>query len=140
MSKLPALSKEQFESKLRDCNENFEKGDYNRCIFLLEEAWDFIPDPKGIYSEESYHLVKDIIHISLKSNDFSKANEWAGKLFLTGYDRIDSGDKEFLSGRVAFELGDFETAKEFFRIGNDKSEGRCFGSAKNAKYLKFFKS
>lgn len=140
MSKLSTSTKEKFESKLIDCNKNFEKGDYNRCILLLEEAWDLIPDPKGIYSEESYHLVKDIIHISLKINDYNKAKEWVENIFLTGFDRIDSGDKEFISGRVAFELGDLETAKEFFRIANDKSEGRCFGSPKNTKYLKFFKS
>lgn len=72
--------------------------------------------------------------------DYKKAKEWAERIFLTGFARIDSGDKEFIAGKVAFELGDFETVKEFFSIANHKSEGRCFGSPNNTKYLKFFKS
>lgn len=80
---------------------------------LLEEAWDIIPDPKGIYCEESYHLVKDIISTCFMVNDLKKAKEWADKIFLTGFARIDSGDKEFIAGKVSFELGDLETAKEF---------------------------
>lgn len=59
---------------------------------------------------------------------------------MTGFARIDSDDKEFIAGKVAFELGDLETAKEFFNIANKKSEGRCFGNPKNVKYLKFLKS
>lgn len=106
----------------------------------LEEAWELLPDPKGIYCEESYHLVKDIISTCLIVKDYKKAKEWAERIFLTGFARIDSGDKEFIAGKVAFELGDFETAKEFFSIANHKSEGRCFGSPNNTKYLKFFKS
>lgn len=65
---------------------------------------------------------------------------WSEQIFLTGFARIDSGDKEFIAGKVAFELNDLETAKEFFSIANKKSEGRCFGNPQNTKYLKFFKS
>ncbi|MGE1054984.1 hypothetical protein ACQGS7_26810, partial [Bacillus sp. GFa4/2] len=90
--------------------------------------------------EESYHLVKDIISTCFMVNDLKKAKEWADKIFLTGFARIDSGDKEFIAGKVAFELDDLETAKEFFSIANTKSEGRCFGNPKNTKYLKFLKS
>ncbi|WP_128102965.1 hypothetical protein [Paenibacillus sp. DCT19] len=136
---LPQI-KEKFENIINESDEKFKDANYDESIFLLEEAWNLIPSPKGLYSEESYHLVKDIIDTCFIKNDFKKAKEWADKIFLTGFDRIDSGDKEFISGRVAFELGDLETAKEFFRIASDKSEGRCFGSPKKAKYLKFFKA
>ncbi|WP_342559049.1 hypothetical protein [Metasolibacillus sp. FSL K6-0083] len=140
MAILQSPIKEEFENLLEKSNEQFNNGNYNDSIVLLEEAWDIIPDPKGIYCEESYHLVKDIISTCFIVNNFKKAKEWADKIFLTGFDRIDSGDKEFIAGKVAFELGDLETAKEFFNIANKKSEGRCFGNPKNTKYLKFLKS
>ncbi|MFF2484332.1 hypothetical protein [Paenibacillus sp. NPDC058071] len=139
MAILPSPIKERFEHILNESNEKFKGGSYDDSILLLEEAWNLIPEPKGIYSEEGYHLVKDIIDTCFIIKDFKKAKEWADKIFLTGFERIDSGGKEFISGKVAFELNDLETAKEFFRIANSKSEGRCFGSPKNAKYLKFFK-
>ncbi|SHN76753.1 MULTISPECIES: hypothetical protein [unclassified Paenibacillus] len=140
MADLQSPIKENFEILVKKSDELFNNGNHEESILLLEEAWNLIPDPKGIYCEESYHLVKDIVATSLILNDLKKAKVWADKIFLTGFDRIDSGDKEFISGKVAFELGDLETAKEFFIIANRKSEGRCFGSPKNTKYLKFFKS
>ncbi|AIQ17236.1 hypothetical protein H70357_11655 [Paenibacillus sp. FSL H7-0357] len=140
MATLQSPINEKFESLVSESNEQFNNGNHEDSISLLEEAWNLIPDPKGIYCEESYHLVKDVIATCLIINDLKKAKLWADKIFLTGFDRIDSGDKEFISGKVAFELGDLETAKEFFSIANRKSEGRCFGSPKNIKYLKFFKS
>ncbi|MFJ6268344.1 hypothetical protein ACIQGW_25715 [Lysinibacillus xylanilyticus] len=140
MAILQSPIKEKFESLLDKSNEQFNNGNHHDSILLLEDAWDLIPEPKGIYSEESFHLVKDIIDTYSIINDFKKAKEWADKIYLTGYARIDSGDKEYISGEVAFELGDLETAKEFFSIANNKSEGRCFGSPQSTKYLKFFKS
>ena len=132
--------KENFESLVDKSDEQFNNGNHHDSIVLLEEAWDLIPEPKGIYCEESYHLVKDIIQTCFIIKDFKKAKEWADKIFLTGFARIDSGNKEFISGTVAFELGDLEIAKEFFSIANNKSEGRCFGDPEDIKYLKFFKS
>ncbi|HDR7600124.1 hypothetical protein [Bacillus mycoides] len=138
MAILQSPIKEKFESLVNKSNDEFDKGNHNESITLLEEAWGVLPDPKGIYSE-SYHLVKDIIDTCFIINDFKKAKEWSDKIFLTGFMRIDTGEREFISGTVAFELGDLEIAKEFFRIANKKSEGRCFED-KDVKYLKFFKS
>jgi hypothetical protein len=112
MAILQSHIKEEFESLLEKSNEEFNNGNYNDSIVLLEEAWDIIPDPKGIYCEESYHLVKDIISTCFMVNDLKKAKEWADKIFLTGFARIDSGDKEFIAGKVSFELGDLETTKD----------------------------
>ncbi|REK76864.1 hypothetical protein [Paenibacillus paeoniae] len=140
MAILPSPINERFENILNESNEQFKGGNYVDSILLLEEAWNLIPEPKGIYSEEGYHLVKDIIDTCFIINDFKKAKEWADKIFLTGFERIDTGAKEFISGKVAFELGNLETAKAFFRIADSKSEGRCFGSSKNVKYLEFYKS
>lgn len=138
MAILQSPIKEKFESLVNKSNEEFDNGKHNDSIKLLEEAWNLLPDPKGIYSE-SYHLVKDIIDTCFVINDFNKAKDWSDKIFLTGFMRIDTGEKEFISGKVAFELGDLETANEFFSIAHKKSEGRCFED-EDVKYLKFFKS
>ncbi|RAS80693.1 hypothetical protein [Priestia endophytica] len=139
MAILQSPIKEKFESLVAQSDEQFENGNHNESISLLEEAWDLIPEPKGIYSVQSYGLVKDIIDTYFITKDFEKAKVWADKIFLTGFARIDSGGKEFISGKVAFELGDLETAKEFFSIANKKSEGRCFGDPEDIKYLKLLK-
>lgn len=138
MAILQSPIKEKFESLINKSNELFNNSNYNESIMLLEEAWDLLPNPKGIYSE-SYHLVKDIIDTCFILNDFNKAKEWSEKIFLTGFMRIDAGEKEFISGKVAYELGDLWLAKEFFSIANKKSEGRCFED-EDIKYLKCFKS
>ncbi|WP_342512475.1 hypothetical protein MKY34_17935 [Sporosarcina sp. FSL K6-1522] len=140
MAVLQSPVKEIFRKLLDKSDEQFNNGSYYDSILLLEEAWGLIPEPKGIYCEESYHLVKDIIQTCFIIKDFKKAKEWSDKIFLTGFARIDSGNKEFISGTVAFELGDLEIAKEFFSIANSKSEGRCFGDPEDIKYLKFFKN
>lgn len=137
---LPSSIKEKLENLVEKSNEQFNNGCHQDSILLLEEAWNLIPEPKGIYSEESYHIVKDIIETYYVLNDFKKAKEWGEKIYLTGFARIDSGEKEYINGEIAFELGNLEIAKEFFSIANDKSEGRCFDSPNRVKYLKFFKS
>jgi hypothetical protein len=47
--------------------------------------------------------------------------------------RHDMGEAELLLGKVAFERGDLQTAKEQFVIANAKSEGRAF-EAKDERY------
>lgn len=139
MAYLQSPLKENFESLVNKSNEQFENGNHNESIRTLEEAWELLPEPKGIYSEESFHLVKDIIDTCFIIKDYKKAKEWSDKLFLTGLSRKDTGKKEFISGKISFELGDIELAKEFFSIANKKSEGRCFED-EDTKYLKCFKS
>lgn len=138
MATLQSPIKEQFDNLVNKSNEEFDKGNHIESIRLLENAWDKLPNPRGIYSD-SYHLAKDIIDTCFIIKDFKKAKEWSEKLYLTGFMRIDTGEKEFFAGKVAYELGELETAKEFFNIANNKSEGRCFED-EDSKYLKFFKS
>jgi hypothetical protein len=47
--------------------------------------------------------------------------------------RQDMGEVEFLVGKVAFERGELEKAKEQFLIANRKSEGRAF-NGKDERY------
>lgn len=138
MAILQSPIKEKFESLVNQSNDEIDKGNHNESIILLEEAWSVLPNPKGIYNE-SYDLVNDIIDTCFIVKDFKTAKKWSDKMFLTGFMRIDTGEKEFISGKIAYELGDLEIAKEFFTFANKKSEGRCFED-EDVKYLKFFKS
>lgn len=71
----------RIRKSFRKSNEEFNNGNYNDSIVLLEEAWDIIPDPKGIYCEESYHLVKDIISTCFMVNDLKKQRSGQIKYF-----------------------------------------------------------
>lgn len=56
----------------------------------------------------------------------TEAKRWTDTIFICDLERVDSGEREFLVGKVAFELGDIDIAKEFFFIADKKSQGRCF--------------
>lgn len=137
MERLNSPLKEQVESIMNESNQEFDKRNYHDSIRLLENAWGLLPEPKGEYSE-SYHIALYASETYLLIKDNTKAKEWADIIYKCGLNRVDSGEREFLSAKVAFESGDLEKAKGLFAIANNKSEGRCFGSD-DAKYLKFFK-
>ena len=118
-------------------NQEYDLGNYEDSIKYLEEAWDALPEPKGIYSD-SYHFAFYLSETYLQINNFNKANKWAEEIFTCGLDRIDSGEREFLSGKVAYEMGDISAARQYFKIANEKSEGRCFID-EDKKYIEFFK-
>ena len=137
MEILNSLLDEHIQRVIDESNQEFDKKNYDDSIKLLEKAWELLPKPKGEYSE-SYHIALYAIETYLVLNDVNKAKEWSEIIYQCGLNRIDSGEREFLSGKVAFEAGEFDKAKEYFLIANQKSEGRCF-SSENGKYLKFFK-
>lgn len=138
MALLSSPLKEQVENLMDMSNQEYDKGDYIKSIKLLEEAWTKLPQPKVIY-DDSYHIVKYIIETYLFINNAQHAKEWSNIMFICDLERADSGEREFLVGKVAYELGNLDIAKEFFFIANKKSEGRCFED-EDTKYLKFFKS
>lgn len=115
----------------------FDNNNYEESIFLLEQAWDEIPDDKISYSE-SFLIVWGILDISILVKDVDRMNNWVDKIFFCSPQRGDTGERELWAGKVAYELGNFEKAKEYFKLANDKSKGRCFGT-KDGKYIKFFK-
>ncbi len=118
-------------------NEEYNNGRYMESIEILEDAWFRLPEPKGGYSE-SYYIASDISEMCIKMNNLEKAKKWSDKLFNCGLHRIDSGEREFLAGKIAFKLGEFDMAKKYFSIANEKSEGRCFED-EDIQYIKFFK-
>lgn len=137
MATIQSKLKEQVEELIADSNNEFQQENYIKSIELLEKAWIIVPNPKGIYSE-SYYLARDIIETCFIIKDFSRAKDWSEKIFLTGFMRIDTGEKEFIAGKVAYELGELDIATEFFLIASKKSEGRCFED-EDSKYIKLIR-
>jgi len=136
MVELKTPLKEQVEILVDKSNQEFDKGNYDESVKILEDAWARLPEPKGIY-DESFHIVLYISETYLLIKNPDKAKGWADKIFQCDLERIDSGQREFLVGKVSFELGDFKAAKRYFSVANQKSQGRCFKS-QDGKYLKFF--
>jgi tetratricopeptide (TPR) repeat protein len=136
-AELDKALKEQIEKLIEESNMEFDQKNYIKSVDLLQKAWDLIPNPKGRYSE-SYDIALYSSETYLFMNDIIKAKEWADQIFDCALHRIDSGEREFLSGKIAFEAGELDKAYQFFAVANQKSSGRCFID-EDAKYLKFFK-
>ena len=104
------------------------------------QAWAIIPEPKLQYSE-SYHISIALGRTYVKTSDLKSAKEWSEILFKSALHRIDSGHRDFLAGMVDFELGQFDSAKEYFKTADKKSKGRCWKikAVKVDKYFLFYK-
>lgn len=130
--------KSKVENLIDEGIAHFKNDEASLAIDKMNEAWNAIPYPRVNY-DESYHLVKKIINICIMTKQPENAYKWVNICFIADLERIDTGEREFLAGKVAFECNDLINAKELFFIANQKSGGRCFGP-KDGKYLKFFKS
>lgn len=117
--------KEEIEDLDDRSNEAWSDGNYVESIQLMLEAWEKLPDPKGEYSE-SYHLCDGLVSTYLLIENYADAKKWSQEIYQCGLHRIDSGERELLSGKVAFAMNDLESAKKFFTIANKKSSGRLF--------------
>jgi tetratricopeptide (TPR) repeat protein len=137
MTELKQPLRKNVEKLINDSDEEYYKGNYINSIKLLERAWDALPEPKEIY-DDSFHLCKFIVETYLLIKDYNKAKVWANRIMKCDLERIDSGEREFLHGKIHFELNEFDDARKFFKIASQKSEGRCFED-EDKKYFKFFK-
>lgn len=106
------------------------------AIGILEEAWELIPDEKYEY-DESFHIVVGILEAAIKINDKDNIIKWKDKVLIVSPRRADSGEKEMWVGRAEYALGEFEKAREYMKIANEKSRGRCF-RPKDTVYKNFF--
>lgn len=106
------------------------------AIGILEEAWELIPDGKYEY-DESFHIVAGILEAAIKINDKECIAKWKDKVLLADPERADGGEKEMWVGRAEYTLGEFEKAREYMKIANEKSRGRCFWP-EDTVYKNFF--
>ena len=112
----------------------FTAGNYSGGLEKLHELWARIPEPKTA-TLNSYLVVEYGVAFSLRAENLDEAQWWAERAPQFTKVRQDMGEVEFLIGRVAFERGDYETAKSNFLLANTKSDGRSF-QGKDPKYMK----
>ncbi|WP_404333824.1 hypothetical protein AB2M62_11385 [Sphingomonas sp. MMS12-HWE2-04] len=119
-------------AKLRPIGAMYSAGDFRGGLVELKSLWSEVPDPKP-ETLNAYLIVEYGVALALKDGNFEQAQEWADRAPMFAAKRQDMGEVEFLVGKVAFERGDLEKAKEQFIIANAKSEGRAF-EAKDERY------
>lgn len=111
--------------ELRPIGALYSAGDFHAGLGKLDALWTAVPDPKAD-TLNAYLVVEYGVAFALKEGDLEKASEWADRAPMFAAKRQDMGEVEFLVGKVAFERGDLEKAREQFQIADTKSEGRAF--------------
>ena len=110
----------------------YTEGNYDVGLKALWHLWDSIPAPKTD-TLNAYLVIEYGVAFSFKNGDLNEAQKWAVMAPDFAEVRHDMGEVELLIGKVAFERGDFELAREKFLIANAKSEGRVF-EGKDKRY------
>ncbi|MHC1686053.1 MAG: hypothetical protein AB6733_24515 [Clostridiaceae bacterium] len=135
-------SKKEIERKIldirRECAILHSKGDKEGAFNKIKEGWDILPYPKLI-QDMSYMVLERFFDLCIAYKEFDLANQWISLIFVADLERADGGHREFIAGKVAFEQGNLEIAKELFLIANVKSEGRFFAGKEVKKYRDLIK-
>lgn len=111
--------------------------EYSGFVQTYLKAWDLLPVPKEEY-DDSYHLAEGLAEGYLLLGNHSDARKWAEIMSHCDLERLDDGAREYVMGRVLFESGDQENAKEKFAVAMTKSAGRAFIGAPK-KYTELLK-
>lgn len=112
-------------AQLKDVGELYKLGEFRAGLLKLQELWNSIPEPKA-NTPDSFLVIMYAVKISMQAGDLDEAWQWATLAPKYNQARADIGEAEFLVGKVAFERGDMETAREQFVIANKKSRGKAF--------------
>jgi len=120
-----ALLNESLQKIVDDLVDRSYQTSPNESVQLMLEAWSTLPEPKFTF-DDSYRIAKRIINSYMDGQQLAEAKKWSDTLYSCDTERIDSGEREFFSGKVAYEMGDKDKAKEYFVVANQKSRGRCF--------------
>lgn len=83
-------------------NEEFDKGNLEESVSLLEQAWGELPADKIIF-DESFLIIWGILDISIILNDTVRMKKWVDNIFVADPARGDTGERELWAGKVAFE-------------------------------------
>jgi hypothetical protein len=112
-------------SEMKGIGARFQSGDLSTGLRDLDSLWDRIPEPKT-ETANSYMVIEYAVAFTLRLKDLDQAKKWASRAALFTGKRQDKGEVEFLVGKVAFECGETEAAKQSFVVANKKSRGRIF--------------
>ncbi len=113
---------------------SFQGSNFDVGLRDLWTLWKKIPEPR-INVPNAYLVIEYGVAFSLKVGDLNGAQKWAALAPDFAKVRQDMGEVEFLMGKVAFERGAHEIAREKFLVADAKSEGRAFEGA-DKKYRK----
>jgi len=127
----------QIDTIIDEAYNEFSKNNHKKSFLKLSQALELIPEPKE-YFGESFNVIKYIIEDYLTLKDIQNAKLWSNKIFVYGKNRVDSGEKELLMGKVFFESKEYDTALEYFSVAFEKSSGREF-EGEDPKYLELIK-
>ncbi|SHG41624.1 tetratricopeptide repeat protein [Pedobacter caeni] len=124
--------------RLMDESEGYwAEEDYAGFVQAYLKAWDMLPVPKEEY-DDSYHLAEGLAEGYLLLGNHSEAMKWAEIMSHCDLERLDDGEREYVMGKVLFESGDLQNAKEKFAVAMTKSAGRAFISGPE-KYTELLK-
>ncbi|MCW3468027.1 tetratricopeptide repeat protein [Chitinophaga nivalis] len=123
----------KIESIWEEAERLFAQEDFVQYGLKLNAAWDLLPSPKETYYE-SYDIARFITENYLLQQDYSNAHKWAEVLQQCDMERTHDGEREFVLGKVLYELGETENAATRFMVAMQKSGGRVFVGA-DEKYL-----
>lgn len=122
----------------RDCSELYLKGDKEGALKKIKEGWEILPYPKTAQGM-SYLVLERFFELCIKYKEFELANKWISLIFVSDLVRVDDGDRELIAGRLAYEQGELDVAKELFTIANVKSEGRILKGKDRKEYRDLIK-
>ncbi len=121
--------------ELGPARESYRAGDISSALEMVQALWDRIPEPRT-EEGDAYLVIEYAVALALKGGRLDVAQRWASEAPPFAAKRHDLGEVEFLQGKVAFESGDLQLARENFRLAQRKSEGRILeGMAEKYRQL-----
>lgn len=94
----------------------YRQGKYKEAIETLKEAWELLPVPREV-SVLSNVIAGDIAVSYLEDlQDYEQALVWSDVLALCHQHRADSGEGEFMKGRVYYEMNNQRKQNAFFPL------------------------
>ncbi|MGL5889175.1 MAG: hypothetical protein ACRC3B_04785 [Bacteroidia bacterium] len=134
MKELDAELKSTIDQSITSAMSVFSLDSPEQSIAMLLDAWALLPDEKQQWSE-SFLLSKYIVNVYFRTGNLQKAKEWSVIFLNCDHAQRNYGESEMMAGKIAHQEGYLESAKQYFSIANQKSEGRCF-SGDDKQYKK----
>ena len=124
--------------RLNEIGKLVVKNDFKRAMAEIWNLWEGVPEPKTCVPN-AYLIIEYGVACALKLQDLDAAETWAKLAPAFSAARHESGEVEFLVGKVAYERGELEKAKDWLRRADAKSEGRMF-HGEDRKYIQLLGS
>lgn len=118
---------------LLSVDQMYVREEFTQGISRINEIWNLIPEPKTEVPD-AYMVIEFGVTFALRIGDLEEASKWASYAPSFIEKRHDSAEVELLVGKVAYERGDMELARQQLSIAYQKSEGRIF-EGQHPKYL-----